>query len=319
VCFVVKGFISASSAPFLLKKIARFISFMTSPRIAFLGLGIMGGGMARRLLGAGFPLAIYNRNPERAAALAASGARAALSPRDAVVGADIVISMVADDAASRAVWLGPDGALAGLSRGAVAVECSTLTVAWVRELAWEVAERGGEFIDAPVTGSKDAAATGALNFLVGGGAATLEKIRPALAVMGRSVTHLGPTGSGALVKLVNNFLAGVQVAAFAEALTWLEKSGVARDPAVGFLLEGAAASPITKVVSARMLAGDFSPHFLLRLMTKDLGYALDEAGHQGVALATAEAALGQFRAAIAAGLGDKDMAAIFEGVRRGVR
>jgi 3-hydroxyisobutyrate dehydrogenase len=192
-------------------------------------------------------------------------------------------------------------------------------VAWVRELAWEVAERGGEFIDAPVTGSKDAAATGALNFLVGGGAATLEKIRPALAVMGRSVTHLGPTGSGALVKLVNNFLAGVQVAAFAEALTWLEKSGVARDPAVRFLLEGAAASPITKVVSARMLAGDFSPHFLLRLMTKDLGYALDEAGHQGVALATAEAALGQFRAAIAAGLGDKDMAAIVEGVRRGVR
>jgi len=292
---------------------------MSSPRIALLGLGIMGGGMARRLLGAGFPLAVYNRSPEKAAALVADGARLAASPREAAAGADIVVSMVADDAASRSMWLGAEGALAGLARGTVAVECSTLTVAWVRELAWEVAERGGEFVDAPVTGSKDAAASGALNFLVGGGAAALEKIRPALTVMGRSVTHLGPTGSGAMVKLVNNFVAGVQVAAFAEALTWLERSGVARDPAVAFLLEGAVASPITKVVAARMLAGDFSPHFLLRLMTKDLGYALDEAGHQGVALATAEAALGRFRAAIAAGLGDKDMAAIVDGVRRGVR
>lgn len=275
--------------------------------------------MARRLIGAGFPLAVHNRSPEKAAALVADGARLAASPREAAAGADIVVSMVADDTASRSMWLGAEGALAGLARGAVAVECSTLTVAWVRELAWEVAERGGEFVDAPVTGSKDAAASGALNFLVGGGAAALEKIRPALTVMGRSVTHLGPTGSGAMVKLVNNFVAGVQVAAFAEALTWLERSGVARDPAVAFLLEGAAASPITKVVASRMLAGDYAPHFLLRLMTKDLGYALDEAGHQGVALATAEAALGRFRAAIAAGLGDKDMAAIVEGVRQGGR
>jgi 3-hydroxyisobutyrate dehydrogenase len=292
---------------------------MTPTRIAFLGLGIMGGGMARRLHGAGFPLVVYNRSPERAAALGAAGVRVATSPREAAEGADLVFSMVADDAASRAMWLGADGALAGLGRGAVAVECSTLTVAWVKELAWEVAERGGELVDAPVTGSKDAAANGALNFLVGGGAAALARVRPAFSVMGRSVTHLGPSGSGALVKLVNNFVAGVQVAAFAEALTWLERSGVARDPAVAFLLEGAVASPITKVVAARMQSGDFTPHFLLRLMAKDLGYALDEAGHNGVALTTAEAALGQFRAAIAAGLGEKDMAAVLDGVRRSVR
>lgn len=292
---------------------------MTPPRIAFLGLGIMGGGMARRLHGAGFPLVVYNRSSERAAALGSAGVRVATSPRDAAEGADLVFSMVADDAASRAMWLGADGALAGLGRGAVAVECSTLTVAWVKELAWAVAERGGELVDAPVTGSKDAAANGALNFLVGGGAAALERVRPAFTAMGRSVTHLGPSGSGALVKLVNNFVAGVHVAAFAEALTWLERSGVARDAAVAFLLEGAVASPITKVVAARMQAGDFTPHFLLRLMAKDLGYALDEAGHRGVALTTAEAALGQFRAAIAAGLGAKDMAAVVDGVRRGVR
>ncbi len=275
--------------------------------------------MARRLQGAGFPLAVYNRAPGKAAALAAAGARVAGTPREAVEGAGLVFSMVADDVASRAIWQGADGALAGLGRGAVAVECSTLTVAWVKELAWAVAERGGEFLDAPVTGSRDAAAGGALNFLVGGGAAALERARPAFDAMGRSLTHLGPTGSGALVKLVNNFLAGAQVAALAEALTWLERSGVDRDRGMAFLLEGAAASPIVKTVAARMLAPDFTPHFLLRLMAKDLGYALDEAGHRGVALTMAEAALGQFRTALAAGLGDRDMAAVVDGVRRSAR
>lgn len=275
--------------------------------------------MARRLHAAGFPLTVYNRSAGRASDLAAAGVRVAGSPREAAAGADIVFAMVADDAASRALWQGPDGALAGLGRGALAVECSTLSVAWVKELAWAVAERGGEFVDAPVTGSKDAAAGGALNFLAGGGAAAVERARPAFVAMGRSVTHFGPTGSGALVKLVNNFMAGVQVAALAEALAWLERSGVDRDRGMAFLLEGAAASPIVKTVAARMLAPDFTPHFLLRLMAKDLGYALDEAGHRGVALATAEAALGQFRAALAAGLGEKDMAAVVDGVRRAAR
>jgi 3-hydroxyisobutyrate dehydrogenase len=287
----------------------------TFPRIAFLGLGIMGGGMARRLLHAGYPLTVYNRNRERAAPLVAAGAHLAATPREAAAGAEIVVSMVADDAASRAIWLGPDGALAGAGRGAVLVECSTLTVAWVRELAQAAAAAGSEFVDAPVTGSKDAAADGALNFLVGGSAAILERIRPVFATMGRSATHLGPTGSGALVKLVNNFLAGVQVAAFAEALAWVERSGVDRGKATAFLLEGAAASPVTKVVAARMLAADFTPNFLLRLMTKDIGYAIDEAGSRGVALVTAQAALAQFRAAIAVGQGDRDMAAIVEAVR----
>lgn len=271
--------------------------------------------MARRLLQAGYPLSVYNRNRARAEALGPAGARIATTPRAAAVGAEIVFRMVADDAASRSIWLGSEGALAGAGRGVVSVECSTLTVAWVRELAQAAAATGGELVDAPVTGSKDAAAGGALNFLVGGSAAALEKIRPVLAVMGRSATHLGPTGSGALVKLVNNFMAGVQVAALAEALAWVERSGVDRDQAMAFLLEGAAASPVTKVVAARMLAADFTPNFLLRLMTKDIGYACAEAEQRGVALVTAAAALTQFRAAISAGHGEKDMAAIVDAVR----
>src|SRR5688572_1086730 len=157
---------------------------MTKPHLAFLGLGIMGGGMARRLLSAGFSVAVYNRNRAKAQALAAEGAVVARSPREAAAGADIIFSMVADDVASRAMWLGREGALAGATRGAVMVECSTLTVAWVSELADTVGAAGGEFVDAPVAGSKQAAADGELVFIVGGSDGALEKIRPALNAMG---------------------------------------------------------------------------------------------------------------------------------------
>jgi 3-hydroxyisobutyrate dehydrogenase len=266
--------------------------------------------MARRLLGAGFSLAVYNRDRTKATPLASGGARIAGTPRDAAKGADIIVSMVADDLASRAMWLGSDGAIAGASRGALLVECSTVTSAWVKELAGAAGAVGLELVDAPVTGSKGAAAAGELNFLVGGSEASLERARPALMAMGRTITHFGPTGSGATVKLINNFLAGVHVAAFAEALAWLERSGIDRAKSVAFLLEGAAASPVTKIVATRMLAEDFAPNFLLRLMAKDLGYAIDEAAQKNVALATATTALGRFGEAIAAGHAEKDMAAI---------
>lgn len=283
---------------------------MNSPRIAFLGLGIMGGGMARRLLGAGFPLTVYNRNPAKAAALAAAGARVAESPRAAAAGANLVFAMVADDAASRALWLGEAGALAGAAPGAVLVECSTLTASWVQELGAAATARGCALVDAPVAGSKDAAAGGELKFLVGGATEAVACARPAFAAMGQAVLHLGPVGSGALMKLINNFLAGVQVAAFGEALAWIERSGLDRAQALAMLTNGATASPVVKAVAGRMEAGDYTPHFFLRLMAKDLGYALDESARAGGELALAAAALGRFRAAIAAGHGDLDMAAV---------
>jgi 3-hydroxyisobutyrate dehydrogenase len=289
---------------------------MSTPRIAFLGLGLMGGGMARRLLGAGFAVTVFNRNPARAEPLAAAGARVAGSPREAAAGAEVVFSMVADDAASRAMWLGPDGAIAGAARGAVLVECSTLTVAWVQELAQAAAAAGAECIDAPVTGSKNQAAAGELNFLTGGNAAALETIRPALNAMGRSVTHLGPTGSGALLKLINNFLAGVHVAATAEAVAWIERTELDRAQAIAFLSDSAVGSPVTKTVAARMCAPDFTPNFFLRLMAKDLGYASGEAAKAGQQLTSAAMARDVFQRAIAAGHGDKDMSAVVEPLRR---
>jgi 3-hydroxyisobutyrate dehydrogenase len=289
---------------------------MSTPRIAFLGLGLMGGGMARRLLGAGFAVTVFNRNPARAEPLAAAGARVAGSPREAAAGAEVVFSMVADDAASRAMWLGPDGAIAGAARGAVLVECSTLTVAWVQELAQAAAAAGAECIDAPVTGSKNQAAAGELNFLTGGNAAALETIRPALNAMGRSVTHLGPTGSGALLKLINNFLAGVHVAATAEAVAWIERTELDRAQAIAFLSDSAVGSPVTKTVAARMCAPDFTPNFFLRLMAKDLGYASGEAAKAGQQLTSVAMARDVFQRAIAAGHGDKDMSAVVEPLRR---
>ena len=288
---------------------------MNSTRIAFLGLGIMGTGMARRLMGAGFSLAVYNRNRARGEPLAAEGARIADTPRAAAEGADVVISMVADDVASRAVWLGADGALAGAKRGALGIDCSTLTVAWVAELARAAAAAGVELVDAPVTGSKGPAASGELNFLVGASPSGFERARPVLQPMSRSITHLGPVGSGAFVKLVNNFLSGVQVAAFAEALAWIERGPVDPAKALAVITEGAPGSPIVRLMQARMVPQDYAPNFLLRLMAKDLAYAVEESGRAGQTLVTAAAALERFQAAIAAGHGERDMAAVVEPLR----
>jgi len=289
---------------------------MSKQHIAFLGLGIMGGGMARRLLVNGFPLTVFNRNAEKSKPFAAEGAHVAATPREAAAQADFIISMVADDNAARSLWLGENGALAGAKSGTICIECSTVTVNWERELAASAAQKKCEFLDAPVTGSKNQAASGELNFLVGGDSAALEKARPVLAAMGKAIVHLGPTGSGALVKLINNFVCGVQVASLAEALAMIERSGLDRAKALEVLSGGAPGSPLFKAVSTRMTTPDFTPNFLLRLMAKDLGYAIQEGGKLSVELLTAGAALNEFQKAIAAGHGEKDIAAVVEPFRK---
>jgi 3-hydroxyisobutyrate dehydrogenase len=186
----------------------------------------------------------------------------------------------------------------------------------VQELAQAADVCGCEFVDAPVTGSKVAAANGELNFLVGGAETALEKIRPVLAPMSKSIAHLGPTGSGALVKLINNFVCGVQVASIAEALALIERSGLDRAKALGVLLDGAPGSPLVKTMVGRMTAPDFTPNFMLKLMAKDLGYAIKEGGARGVSPATAAAALEVFQRSIDAGYGDLDMSAVVETLRK---
>jgi 3-hydroxyisobutyrate dehydrogenase len=275
----------------------------------------MGSGMARRLLGAGFPLTIYNRTADKAAPLVAEGARLARSPHEAAAGADFVVSMIADDTASRRVWLGEDGALSNVSPGTILIESSTVTTEWIHELAESARARGAELLDAPVTGSKTHAAAGELNFLVGGSDAAVEKARPLFSAMGRSVVHLGPTGSGALLKLINNFMCGVQAAALAEALALIEKAGLDRDTATQVLANGAPGSPLVKGILPRMLAANYAPNFHLSLMQKDLEYSLKEAARWGVDLSTARPALDAFHRAAASGRGQQDFSAVIEPFR----
>ncbi|HUL74491.1 MAG TPA: NAD(P)-dependent oxidoreductase [Vicinamibacterales bacterium] len=283
--------------------------------IAFLGVGTMGGGMAARLVGAGFTVTVWNRHPFRAQTLAERGARVAASPREAATGADLIISMVADDAASRAVWLGPDGAIAGAQRDAILVESSTLSPEWILELDKLARARGCAFLDAPVTGSRTHAAAGELLFLVGGSAATIERARPALEAMSRGIVHVGPTGSGARLKLINNFLCGVQAAALAEAVALIERLGLDYAKAFPVLADGAPGSPLVKAVGARMAAHEYAVNFALALMHKDLTYAMAEGARVGVPLRTAETARALFAEAINARLGDADFSAVVEPLR----
>ena len=288
---------------------------MNQTPIAFLGLGLMGSGMAETLLAKGFPVTVFNRNPDKAARLAEKGARVAASPAEAAAGASVIISMLADDAASRDLWLGDRGALSAAAPGTLCIECSTVTVDWIEELAATADAQDCELLDAPVTGSKVHAAAGELNFLVGGSTAGLERARPVLEAMGKTITHLGPTGSGALVKLINNFVCGVQLAALAEAVAMIERSDLNPEAALGIVTNGAPGSPLVKLLSARMTASDFTPNFHLHLLAKDLDYAIREAAKLSLDLKTAGTALGMLREAVAQGHGEKDMSALVEPLR----
>lgn len=288
---------------------------MTNTKVAVLGLGIMGSGMARNLLRAGFDAAVWNRSRSRTEALGEAGARIADTPAEAAQDADIVLAMLSDDEVSRTVWNGADGALAAMRPGTVAIECSTLTAAWVRELAQAGSGRGVGVLDAPVTGSKAQANEGKLRFFVGGEAEVVDRARDVFGAMGNEVIHLGPSGAGATLKLVNNFLCGVQVASLAEAIAMLERSGLDVPRAVELLGAGAPGSPILKMLAQRMLDRAYEPNFLMPLMAKDLGYAAAEFAAQGIPLPSAEAAKARFDAAAAAGLADRDMSAVIEPLR----
>jgi 3-hydroxyisobutyrate dehydrogenase len=285
-------------------------------KVAILGLGTMGTGMARNLLAAGFPVTVFNRTRAKAEPLAAAGAQIAESPADAAHDADVIISMLSEENASRATWTGSQGAISAAPTGAVLVESSTVTPKWIAELAGLASARGLVLLDAPVTGSRMQAESGQLNFLVGGDAEALERVRPVLAAMSKEIVHLGPSGSGARMKLINNFLAGVQVASLAEALAWIERGGLNREQALTVLKNGAPGSPLVAAISARMVEAKYDVNFLLSLMDKDLRYALADAANVGVDLRAASTAEARFSEAMSAGFSEKDMSAVIEPLRR---
>jgi 3-hydroxyisobutyrate dehydrogenase-like beta-hydroxyacid dehydrogenase len=280
-------------------------------RIGFLGLGAMGGRMAAALLRAGHELRVWNRTAGRDDALVALGAVRAATPRDAVARAEFAISMVRDDASARAVWLAPDvGAVAGLAPGSVALECSTVTPAWIDALATACRRAGAEFLDAPVAGSRPQAEAGQLIFLVGGGAAVLARAEPVLKAMGGAVHHAGPTGSGATIKLAVNALLGVQIAAMAELVGWLARCPLKLADAVRIIGATPVVSPAARVAAETMLAGNFAPLFPVELVAKDLGYLAAAATAQGAATPVADAAGSVFERALREGLGEAHATAV---------
>jgi len=288
------------------------------PKVALLGVGTMGSGMGMNLLKAGFPLTVYNRTRSRTLPLEAAGAMVADTPAAAARNAEIVLAMLADDTVSRTVWLGENGALAGMQTGAVAIECGTLSPGWVSELDVAARGRGLRMIEAPVTGSRAQAATGQLKFLAGGDVGVLEEVKPVLRSMSQEILHLGPVGSGAQLKLMNNYLCAVQVVSFAEILAWIERSGLNCDAALDFLKKGAPGSGILSAMAERMTRRSYEVNFLLPLMAKDVKYAQEAAAELGIGLSIANPVAAVFQKAKEHGHEAQDMSAVAEVVRQGV-
>jgi 3-hydroxyisobutyrate dehydrogenase-like beta-hydroxyacid dehydrogenase len=244
-------------------------------KIGFIGLGRMGHGMAGRYLDAGFSVAVWNRSKAKAEDLIARGARWASSPADAADGADAVVTMVADDAASHAVWLGKDGAAAKMKAGSLAIECSTVSHQHALDMARELRGRGLVYVDCPVTGLPQAAASGKLSLLVGAEAADLDRAKPYLAPIGDVVRHFGAVGTGTVFKLINNLMGAVQIASLAEGVAMAEQAGLDMKLVAEALATGAVASPQVIRHSKRMVARDFSgASFTSALRHKDALYAV---------------------------------------------
>ena len=223
--------------------------------------------------------------------------------------------MLADDEASRGAWLGIDGAFKTLTAGVTLVESSTVSPAWIGELSERAHRARAEFIDAPVAGSRVQAEGGQLTFMTGGSDAAINAVTPIFLAMGKAVHHLGPVGSGAKLKLINNFLCGVQAASLAEGLAWLERSGLDREKALEILKGGAPGSPLLAGLSSRMTSRDYTVNFSVKLLSKDLQYAHDAAAENGIDLTTAANARALFDRAVALGYGDQDISSVVEPLR----
>ncbi|MEM6432314.1 MAG: NAD(P)-dependent oxidoreductase [Cyanobacteria bacterium P01_D01_bin.115] len=283
-------------------------------RIAILGTGAMGSRIAQNLLNAQHSVVVYNRTAERVQPLVQQGATFAASPRVAADQADFVISMVTDDQASRSVWLDVDtGAAATLGEGAIAIESSTLTVEWVKELGVALYQQGTNFLDAPMVGSRPQAEAGKLTYLVGGDDATRARSQAVLSDAGAAQVYaLGAVGQGTAMKLAVNALFGIQVAALAEVLNGLAQQGLSYDAALDCLGELPIMSPAAKLAAELMRANTHAPLFPIALVEKDFRYGVQSA--QAVKAKTPiTAAVGEvYRTAIAQGYADDNITGIIQ-------
>ena len=253
-----------------------------SEKLGFIGLGIMGGGMAANLVRAGCDVTVWNRTASKMAPVVDLGASAAGSPREVAEQSTVVLICVADTPDVVAVTEGPEGILAGLSPGSVVVDHSTISPSETRRLAGLAAEAGGSWLDSPVSGGSEGAALGTLSIMVGGEASDLDRVRPYLEAMGKTITRVGPVGSGQMVKVVNQVLVVVNMLAASEALLLADAGGLDLDTTLKALTGGAANSWMLANRGPQMIVRDWRPGFTIDLQQKDVRLVLEAADELGV-------------------------------------
>jgi 3-hydroxyisobutyrate dehydrogenase-like beta-hydroxyacid dehydrogenase len=284
------------------------------PTVGFIGLGLMGGLMAKNLAKAGFPLVVWNRTGEKAEALVRESTgldvKAVANPRETAEKADFLITIVSDPPALEEVFCGQNGAIEGLRRGATYVDSSTVSPDLVRRIGTACAQRGVGFLDAPVTGGTWGAEKGELVFMVGGEKEVLERARPVLETLGKHIFLLGPTGAGQTVKLAMNLILALQVDALAEALALVATEGVPGERLIEVLQSSMARAGVLDVKAPFMLKNEFPASFPLRLMHKDMRLALELAKRHGLNLPAAAASYSTYDAVKKSSTDDPDYAAV---------
>ena len=280
-------------------------------RVAFCGLGIMGGPMAANLARAGFELSVYTRTAEKAERFAAEhGARAAATPREAADGASVVISMVPDAPEVEEVLLGEQGAVHGLAAGALAIDMSTIAPTAARAIAERLADDGITFLEAPVSGSRPKAEDGTLTIMVGGAPEDFERARPLFEAMGERIVHVGPQGHAQLAKLLTNTMGAVHAAALAESVLVAERAGLNPDAFLEVAAGSAGNSTVLGLKGRPMFERDFTPLFKLEHMLKDVRHCIEEARALGLELRLGSLAETLYAKAAEEGHGGEDFAAV---------
>jgi len=284
------------------------------PTVGLIGLGLMGGPMGLNLLTSGFPLVVWNRTKSKTEELVAAGAKLAADPQGVAEQVDVLITIVSDPDALEEVLFGAkgpnSGALAALRRGTTLIDSSTVSPDLARRVAAACAERGVDFLDAPVTGGTWGAQKGELVFMVGGQAEVLERVKPVLEAMGKKFPLLGPNGAGQTVKLGMNLLLALQVDAFAESLALVTSAGVPAEKLVEVFQSSMARSGVLDVKAPMMVKGEFPASFPLRLMHKDLRLALELARQRGVELPCGAAAYETYSTVLGSSKDDPDFSAV---------
>jgi 3-hydroxyisobutyrate dehydrogenase len=279
-------------------------------KIGFVGMGTMGGPMARRLASSGFAVRGFDVSAERAKQAAAAGVALTKGPAEAARDADVVMSSLPDPAAVRRAYLGPDGVLSTIRPNATLIDLSTIDPETWREVAAAAKAKGVDCLDAPVSGGPLEAGNGKLVFLVGGDAAVLERVRPILLTLGTELHHIGPLGSGLVVKIVNNMMSIANVAVAAEAMVLGVKAGVDPKRLFEILSTSGGRSHHFLKRFPNVLAGDFTPNFGIGLSRKDIALALTMAGKLELPVPLASAVRQVYEAAHAEGFGGLDMAGV---------